>query len=80
MIFLKPLLVLYISCMLLWSLILIWYLNRALVAQRQPNWLRTIIQSGQSSEFILYGSVMLSPAFILLGSALILKRIIGGKL
>lgn len=61
---LKLLFVLYVNCCLLWSLILLYYLNKALVAQRQPAWLKTVVSSGAAGEMVLYGSVIISPVFI----------------
>ena len=84
MISLKLLLTLYGSACLLWSLVLIWYLNKALVSQRQPAWLRTVIAARNMSEVILYGSVMLAPIFIFFIAILTIKKLIeelitGGK-
>lgn len=83
MTFLIPLLTLYISACLLWSLIIIWYLNEALVCQRQPSWLRTIIKNKGTSDIVLYGSIMLAPMCLfflgILSIKLSIKKLIGGK-
>ena len=83
MISLRLLLSLYVSTCLLWSLVLIWYLNKALVSQRQPAWLRTVINARSMSEVILYGSIMLAPLFIFFIAILTIKKLIedliGGK-
>lgn len=78
MVSLKSLLVLYGSFMLLWSMILIYYLNRALVSQRQPTWLRTMISNGRSGEIVLYGSIVISPIILLFVTIDIIKRSISG--
>jgi len=75
---LRSLLVLYISFCLLWSLILIYYLNRALVSHRQPRWLKIIITNGSAGEMVLFGSVVLSPLFIFFTTLTVFKRLLKG--
>jgi len=79
MISLRLLLTLYISSGLLWSLIIIWYLNQALVSQYQPSWLRTVIKNHGMSEIVLYGSIMLSPMCLLFLTIISIKKIIKGE-
>lgn len=74
MVYLKLLLILYGSTMLLWSLLLNYYLYHSLVTHRQPEWLRTILRNRGAGELVLYGSVMLSPLFVLFSTILIIKK------
>lgn len=74
MVFLRLLLTFYIGSCLLWSLALIYYLNKALVRNQQPSWLQTIIKNGAASEVVLFGSVMISPMILLIVLILFLKE------
>lgn len=78
MTYLKLLVVLYVSFCLLWSLILIYYLTKALVSRRQPSWLQTILRHGYAGHMVLYGSVVISPLFILFSVILFIKKLLGG--
>lgn len=75
MVYLKSLLILYASFMLLWSLVLIYYLLGAIISQRQPPWLRTIIKNGAAAEMVIYGSVMMAPIFVFFITIMAFKQL-----
>jgi hypothetical protein len=76
---LLTLLVCYISTCLLWSLLLIYYLNRAIISQRQPSWLKLNMINGESSAIILFTSIIISPLLLPLAIILLIKKIIHGE-
>jgi uncharacterized membrane protein YdjX (TVP38/TMEM64 family) len=77
--YLRLLLVLYISGCLLWSLMLIYYLNKALTLNKQPAWMKTILSNGAAGEMVLFGSVIISPIFLLFSVYYIINKTLTRK-
>lgn len=76
MISLELLLIIYGSTALLWCFILIYYLNMSIMSRTQPKWYNSIREVPESSLMILYGSIMLSPAFVFFSILLLLKKLL----